>query len=124
MWDIYKAIYQKTKLPEFDYDVGTCIVISNWIAKDTSQTLKVKNILPYLFYIEPKHYIYLLYASITKKYQIPRFPKKKKVKEKDNKVYNRMKDLLGWSDRELKFQSNILDQVVDQKHWKKEFGIK
>ena len=124
MFEIYKALYQKTPLPEVEYDMGTCIVMSKWIAKDTSQTSKIHKLLPYMFYIEPKHYIWLLYAHISRKFQLPRFPKKKKDSVKENKVYNRMKELLGWSERELKFQSNILNQVVDQKYWKSEFGIK
>ena len=124
IFDIIRAIYQKTQLPNWEYDIQTCITVSKWISWDQSETTKIRRIIDYIFYISPIHYVYLLYFCVTPKQQVPYLRKPPQVEQKENRLYQKIQYILNWSDRELKVNHKLLDLVIDEKHWKKELALR
>jgi hypothetical protein len=52
---------------------------------------------------------------------------KRVVKQKEkkiNKLENKIKDVLGWSNREFNRNRNLLEKIIDKKYWNKELGLK
>ena len=90
-FDTIKCIYYKTE-PKFEIEYSTqlSITLSKWLARDKDNLNVIKNLLPYLFYLEPKHYFFLLYLNIRRKTNIPYFKKIIKIKEKDNKLLKKL----------------------------------
>lgn len=122
--DLIKTIYTKQKI-EITEDQGMCIALTRTLAKNPDNLSIVKNLLDYLFYIQPKHYFYLLYFSIAKKNYIPSSIKIEIKEEKENKIYERIKYIFGWSNKELLKNRQILDKVItDKKFWHEELGVK
>lgn|SRR3990167_2461549 len=122
IFDTIKSIYEKTILPEFKYDIQTCLSVSKWIGFDVSNIEKIKNTLSYLFYIEPQHYIFLLYLTLPKKL-VPYLKNPDIKKQKENLLYKKIQNIFDWSDRDLKFHQSLLDRVIDKKLWSIELGI-
>lgn len=122
--DVINGIYKKSNLSHIEPDTQMCITLSKWIGFDSSQLSKLSIILHYLWYIEPKHFFYLLYFTIDRKSNS--FVKKPvEIKVEDNVVHNEIQRLLKWSDREKKLNKSILKLAFkDEKHWKMEFGLK
>jgi len=123
-FEAYKSIYQKQKLyPEADWQL--CIVLNKWLGFEKSNVGIIKSLLPYMFYVEPKHYFYLLFFNIPKRWDIPYHKKIAKIKTKQNRLLDKIQYVLGWSNREVKFNKAILDKVIlnNSKYWKKELGV-
>jgi len=114
-------IYTKKK-DISDIDMSTNIILTKWLSFDVDNLKALKQALPYIFYVEPKHYYYLLYYLITKKNKVPYLKKSNKVEEKTDKLFNKIQQTLNWSNRELAFNKSILDKVIDVKYWKNELG--
>lgn len=125
LFDTLKAIYQKSRLPSFTYDVQMCITLSKLFSLDSTETYKVRKLVEYLFWLEPKHYIYLLYFHISKKLKPPFLNYPKKAVMKENLLFTKVQYILKWSDREMKANKEILELILkDEKYWKKELGVK
>ena len=123
-FDVLKTIYTKQKLEVVD-DLGFLISLVKTLSKDTKNLKVLKNLEQYLFYIEPKHFFYLLYFSIRQQNFVPKLIKTEKKEEKENKTYDRIQHIFGWSNRELKANKIILDKVItDKKFWNDELGVK
>jgi len=124
-FDLAKAIYQKIPINP-DVDTSLCIALTRWLAKDENNTLIISKLVPFLFYIDPLHYFYLLYTSIPRKYRIPSLQRTTRTKTKDNKLLDKIKEVLGWSNRIMKSNEYILNKVVltDKKYWKQQLGLK
>ena len=63
---------------------------------------------------------------IPKVYRAPFIPWSKKDKPiKEKKVYDKIKYVLGWSQKELERQKPILDKIIltNEKYWKQELGV-
>lgn len=123
--DLLKTIYTKERLEATD-DIGVCIALTKTLAKEQSNLEIIRKIIPFLFYIEPKRYFYLLYFSIPKKNYIPKSLKVEKAEEEENKLLDRVQSVLQWSNRERKFNTKILTKTIleDEKFWKGELGLK
>ena len=127
VFDVIKCVYEKRKpASDFKYDDFSCIMLNRGLGFDKNNINIVKKACDYLFFIEPKHYFILLYLMIPKVYRAPfnKWSKKDKaVKEK--KVYDKLKYVLGWSQRELERQKPILDKVIltNEKYWKQQLGV-
>lgn len=123
-FDVLKTIYTKQKLEIVD-DLGFLISLVKTLSKDTKNLKVLKKLEPYLFYIEPKHFFYLLYFSIRQQNFVPKLIKTEKKDDKENKLYDRIQHIFGWSNRELKANAIILDKVItDKKFWNEELGVK
>ena len=127
-----KCLYHKTPLPtDIAFNSQLSITLNKWLGFDRDNIAKIKILMPYMFYIEPKHYFYLLFLTTLKSYNIPFFRKgfsarMKAIEEKPNKLLEKIKYVMEWSEKELKYNMSILEKTIlnDEKHWKKELGIK
>jgi len=126
-FDIIKSIYNKTKLDANEFiDVGICIGISRWLAQDKNNLHILSKIIDYIFYLDPKHYIYLLIFNF--KGSMPYFKKKNKEdskSEKGNKLIEKAFMILRPSDREKDLYRPILAKEFDvnSQEWKKYLGV-
>lgn len=121
--DVLKTIYTKRKLEEFN-DIGMCISMTKTLSKDINNLKVLKKITPYLFYIPPKHYFYLLYFLIPEKSYVPRTIKVEKEKKKESVLLDKIQKILGWSNREMKLNEEVLEHINnDKKEWKKELVV-
>ena len=124
-FDIIKAIYLKNKKQPDDLNNGLIMVIKKWMSADKDTILPIRSILPYLFYIEPIHFYYLLYFNIPKKHRVPFLKKIDSKKKDENALVKHFQYIFGWSNRELAWNRSTLDYTVlkDKAYWKKEFGL-
>lgn len=124
-FDIIKTIYQKNKV-NIEVDTTLCMTLNKWLSFDKDNINIIKNKLNYLFYIEPKHYFYLLFFSIPRKTKIPFFNKIEKDIEKEDKLLNKVKHILNWSEVEIEKNKKILKETIikNSDYWKKELGVK
>ena len=123
-FDIIKSLYSKDgRIPEI-MDRQMATTLSKWVGYDRFSIDYVKKILPYELYIEPLHYYCLIYLTLPKK--SPPFLKKvERAEPKEDKLLEKVRYVLDWSERELRFNRKILDKVLaDKKYWKKELAVK
>lgn len=126
LYDIIRSIYTKTTL-NIDIDTGLTIVLNKWLSYDKDNVQHIKKILSYFYYLTPQNYFDLLFFNIPQK-SVPPFLKKieKSEPEKEDKILNRIKDILDWSQRELNFNRDLLLKQIntDRKYWEVELGLK
>jgi len=125
LFEILRIIYEKREIGEdITLDNTDLIFLNKWLSFDSNNLKYLSSILPYLFFIEPIHYFYLLYFNIPHKYRTPFLKNYKKQNKEENILYNEIAKVLQWSDRELNLNRNILDKVIDKEYWSKELGLK
>lgn len=126
-FDSIKCIYEKKKslVPE-SIDRLLCITLNKWLTFDKDNLETVRKVIDYVFYIEPKHYFYLLYLSIPHKYKTPFLKKIDKNKPSEDKLIAKIQYVTKWSDKELRFNMPILKKNVlnEPKYWKSQLGVK
>lgn len=125
IFTILKGIYKKEPLIIEKIDVSLCIALTNILRLDKNNIFHLKKIINYLFYLEPKRYIMLLFVTIPyNKY--PPFLKgiEKKKEEKEDLLYNKIAYIFDWSKKELTKNKYILDKVIDKDYFRKELAIK
>ena len=124
LFEIIKSIYEKKTL-DINIDRQANITILKWLYWDENSVKYLKELVSkeYHTILEPNHFYILLFLGI--KHSKTPFLGKIKVKEKkENKLYNKIKYIFGWSEGELEISKHILDKVIDIKYWKGEVGIK
>lgn len=126
-FETLKSIYRKDKkgLPE-KYDTQLGITLTKWLSFYYPNVTYLKNIIPYIFYLEPEHYFYLLYCSVPKKQEVPFVKKPPTSEEEKNPLLSKLQYILGWSDKDLIYNMPILKQTVlkNEEYWKIELGVK
>lgn len=118
-----KSIYKKNKLDTNEVESFHNIAIQKWLSIDKDNLSVLKSISKYFYYLEPKLYLQLLYLCIPKKEQPPFLHKIEKETKKENELYNKIRDTLRWTDRELKLYSRLLDKIIEPKYWKSQLGV-
>lgn len=123
--DVLKTIYTKEKIEIID-SVGDNIALTRSLSKNTENLKVLKKIDQYLFTIEPLYYFFLLYFLIKKVNYIPRSIKINKKEESSSLLIEKIKTVLGWSNKELNLNKYILEKtiLIEEKFWKSELGIK
>lgn len=123
-FDTIRNLYTKNKSIQ-ELNNGILITINKWLSFDKDNIEPIKKTLKYLFFIEPKHYYYLLFFNIPRRTNIPFLKKPKTIDEKTDKLLTKIKEYLGWSNREVKFNYKVLELTVlkNKKYWTKEFGL-
>lgn len=121
--DLLKTVYTKQKLEETN-DLGMCIALTKTLSKDKDNLPALKQVIDYLFYVEPIHYFYLLYFYIPQKSFIPRtikFDKEKKEKDEFSELVQR---ILEFSDTEMQIHKEEINSIIEnKKEWKKILGV-
>jgi hypothetical protein len=125
IFDNIRALYLKTKI-NTEATTQENITLSKWLSFDNDNIHNISNILPYLFFIEPQHYYYLLWLNTPLKQKVPYLTKSPISEPKVNEIYEKIKHVLDWSDRELELNISLLSKTImkNQNYWKKELGIK
>jgi hypothetical protein len=124
-FDILKSIYKKDiKKVDFDPDFRLNVNLVKYLAYDKGNLKSLEKIADYIIYLEPINFFYLLYFNVRNK-RAPFLKRVVKQKEKKiNKLENKIKDVLGWSNREFNRNRNLLEKIIDKKYWNKELGLK
>jgi hypothetical protein len=124
IFDIIKGIYKKEPLIIDKIDISLCIALTNILRLNKNNLTSLKKMIEYLYYLEPKRYIMLMFILIPFT-PYPPFCKgvKKIEEEKENKVYSKLAYIFDWSSRERKLNEPILNKL-DLEYLKKELAIK
>ena len=124
-FDILNMMYTKKKV-DIKPDTSLNITLGKWLSYDKSNLASLKKLLKYQFYINPKHFFYMLFFAIPKKSRAPFLKKIGKDKEKENKLIDKIQYVLGWSNKELSNNMSVLTSclLTNEKYWKRELGIK
>jgi len=124
---MYQSIYSKKPLMFLPaYDIGINIMLTKWVAKDKDSIKYIVPLLDYLFYLNPKHYYYLLWLNIPKRDKAPYTDRLQKTKKKaESAVLKKIQEIYWWTDAELQKNKKILEKVImsNEKYWLNEFGI-
>ena len=122
MFDLFKSAYNKQKPDLSQVDTGMMIGLSRWLSNDPKNLDWLSKLIPYQFYISPKHYYYMLYFGI-RKMQPPFLKTVKKPKKKEDAFYDKLKYLFGWSNRELEYNMPLLNFLSLRKEWARKVGL-
>ena len=123
IFNIINNIYKKEIIIIDKIDIGLCITINNILKLNINNLIYLKNIIDYLFYIEPKRYLMLLFIIIPQNNK-PYFKGvKKSIEQKEDKLYNKIVYIFNWSFKELKRQKPILDRTINREYWSKILAI-
>ena len=122
--DVIRSIYTKdnriTQAEEW-YP----LYFTKLLSQDVDNVNAINRIIEYCFYISSQHYFYLLYFFIPKKFQYNiKYIKKLEEKEED-KLINKIKYILGWSEREFRLNKKIIEHEIltNREYWEGELGI-
>lgn len=121
---ILSTLYKKDKANVID-DIGMCIAMTRTLSKDPDNAQALKKAVPFMFYMQPKEYFFLLYCLIPKKNYVPKLFKTEK-KEEENEILEKIKRIFKWSNKDLVRNRFILEKLVlsNEEYWKGELGIK
>lgn len=122
-----KVIYTKSKdfFPPKDRETYQNISITKWLSYDEDNLSILSKLIPYMWLVSPETYFMLLYFNIPKKEKVPFLHKIHKEEKEDNKLFNKIKEVLGWSDKELKLYFSTLEKSIKNvKYWKTQLGVK
>jgi hypothetical protein len=126
LFEIIRKIYLKEDISNIsNIDVSMCLTISKYLSYDPDNLAFLKKIVIYIFNISADNYLYLLWLGIPKKSKVPFLRKIDKIEPKKDKLYEEIRLVLEWSDKELQFNKGILDRVIskNRKFWEKELGV-
>ncbi len=126
--DFYGTInmlYNKKKI-DIDIDNRLNITLLKFLSFDRNNLIALKNVMKYQFFLTPLHFFYMLYFSIPKRMKAPFLKNIKKQKPSENKLLDKIRYVLGWSNADLRKNYNVINQTIltNSKHWKKELGVR
>lgn len=100
------------------------VSLCKWLSFDKDNLQVLRRLLPYIFWIEPTHFYYLLFFNIPQKSRVPFLKKIEKEETTKDKLLEKIKYILGWSSKELSYNKAELERLlVNRKHWEKELGV-
>jgi len=126
LFDLLKNIYTKHS-GKCEVDSQMRIVLTKWLGYDRDNLQKLSELIPYIFYIAPIHFYYLLYFHVPKKVRPPFLKKVIKIDFKTSPpLIHKLRHILGWSSMEYLKNKEVVDKVIleNKKYWKKELGVK
>lgn len=121
--DLFLSVYNKNKLDLARVDRSMMIGLSRWLSNDPLNLKWLSRILEYQFYIDPKHYFYLLYFGIRKEYMKYPYGTAKKQKKEDDIFLDRLKEIFNWSEKELEYNRPLLKFLNLRKDWARKVGL-
>ena len=102
------------------------IYLNKILIHDPKNAQIMSKIIDYHLYMKPQEYFYLLCLAIPKDLCYNKFYPKKKVKDEEEDILiTKIREVLGWSQREYQLQKNIIERVVlnERNYWISQFGI-
>jgi len=130
--DFLKSPYAQVMMSSYyknkyygEVETWISIQISKLLAQDLRIVSIIRKLVDYQYYVKPKHYYYLLYFNLPKIAKPGKLSSPKKVEEKENVLMERLKEVLGWSNSEIRKNQFVFDEILkDSKEWKQKLGIK
>ena len=123
--DLVKSIYRKQPMKLEDAaDLGLCLGLTNIFKLNPLNSNILKKLSYYIFFVEPRHYLILLFLLIPYQQYVPFYNAIKKQENKKDKLYEKIKYVLGWSDKELQLHTSLLNKVIDREYWCNELAVK
>ena len=121
--EILNSICKKNPVNYDSKNFVNFIAIGKTLAKESKFISSLKGFGKYVWYLKGELPYYFLYCIVP--YGISSYSKKLEDKEQEiSPVYNRIKEVLGWSNKELRLHTKILNKIIDEKYWKRNMGIK
>ena len=122
-YELLRSIYEKTKPQVTGLETWHNIQLCKWLSQNTIITSTVARLIPYMFYVEPAHFFYLLWFSVPKQAMVHP-PKKVTVDMNDSLLLNKVQDILQWSPREMELNKSVLNHVLkDEQYWIEQLGV-
>jgi hypothetical protein len=124
IFEVIKSIYLKTPL-ELESNVSLNITISKFLSYDKDNLKHLKEIVPFIFDVEPNTYLNILWLSIPYKSKVPFLKNVSQIKVKEEELFQVIADFLEWSPKELELnRDELIKKILPRKeYWKKEMGI-
>lgn len=124
-FDYIKAVYSKDKSIRYVNDHWVSIYLNKALAQDADNADALSKIMEYSLYLSPNSYYYLLFLTIPKKTNYYIKPITKPVEPEEDELLSRMKEVLGWSNREYKINKREFDKVIlnNRDYWNEQFAI-
>jgi hypothetical protein len=68
----------------------------------------------------------MIYFAIPKKFKAPFLKKIQKIEEKEDKLLNRIQEVLGYSNNSMLKNKSVIQSIINQdpKKWAKQLGVK
>jgi hypothetical protein len=124
--DSLVTVYTKEKKIDLSTvnDIGTAIGITKVLSKNERNLPILSKLIDFLFFIEPSHYLCLLFYQIPKVAFVPKSQKVLTNEVEYDIIDVRLKELLHMTQRELAYSKPILDMIItDKKQWKERLGL-
>ena len=123
-YELIKSIYTKSEI-RFTGDIGTSIALTKVLSKETGNLHSLRRVVDYLFYLSPQHYFFLLFLTLPRRAYVPKSIKVERTEQKEDKLFLKIKDYFGWTDREYRQYLPLLNKVIekDRTEWKQKLGI-
>jgi hypothetical protein len=124
-YDIINMLYTKKKT-KVEPDTQLNLTLCKWLSYDKENVPDLKKILKFQFSISPLHFFYLIYFSVKKKFKAPFLKKIEKIEEKEDKLLNRIQEVLGYSNNSMLKNKSVIQSILNQdpKYWSKQLGVK
>jgi hypothetical protein len=124
-YDIINMLYTKKKT-NVEPDTQLNLTLCKWLSYDRDNLTSLKNILKYQFSLSPLHFFYMIYFAIPKKFKAPFLKKIQKIEEKEDKLLNRIQEVLGYSNNSMLKNKSVIQSILNQdpKYWSKQLGVK
>ena len=127
IFNCIKALYTKNLngLDIEDIETWQIMAVVKWLGYEEQTLPIIKDIVKYIFDLEPKIIFNMLYLAIPRQDRVPFIHKVEKEEIKINDLYLEIAKNLGWSEREIFINKSLLDKVIlpNKTYWRKEFGF-
>ena len=125
LFDVLKTIYTKGRDKPENVDMGMCIVLTKFLSYCPDNKEVLNELIPMMYWIEPQHYFALLYTKIPRKSRMPFYKMSKKDKVEEDKLIKKIQYVMGWSNRELQSNMEILEMYIidEEDNLKRELAI-
>jgi len=125
LFDIVKAIYKKD-CSDIVTEFFMCSTLMKWLSYDYDNIHRLKKIIQYIFFIEPENLYKLIYCSVPKKTKVPYLPKVVKQEVLEDKLFDKMMYVLGYSGNDIKANKKIIERIInqDRDYLMREFAVK
>ena len=125
IFNIINNIYKKEAMVlEMKPDLGLCIALTYFLRYDIDNLPILKKLVDIMYYVEPKHYLMLLFICIPRKWKAPFLKKVTLQKNELSTLLGKIQKTLKWSNREIQIHQPLLEKIIDKEYWRKELGVK
>ena len=111
MFNLVKSIYRKEEILG-KYEQFQANYILSILAHDKDLLDRCRSLVPYLYHIDPTHFVYLCYYTVPRKYYIPFIKSKKQKDIKKEEFIENLKKKFYWTEKETKEYEKVIDNLA------------